>query len=124
MKRKQNTNRRGKQLIAIGGFLILLGSFFMPAFSLFTTNTSIEEQLTFIETQEWSTENTIVGDPEQPLGDPQVHNINTSEYFTSIQDAINDTDTLDGNILEVNTSSYSENVIVNKSLVIRGVSLG
>jgi len=50
----------------------------------------------------------------------QVHNVDTDEYFSTIQLAINDSDTLNGHSIEVNASSYNENVLVNKQLTIIG----
>lgn len=55
----------------------------------------------------------------KPLGDP-VHNLNTGENFTTIQAAINDLETLNGHTIVVDQGIYQENVIVNKSLTIRG----
>jgi parallel beta-helix repeat protein len=48
-----------------------------------------------------------------------VHNLNSGLNFTTIQAAINDSSTLDGHIIEVDSGSYKENIIVNKSLTIR-----
>lgn len=56
-----------------------------------------------------------------PLGVPlpPVRNVNTSEIFALIQDAIDDTETLDGHVLEVAPGYYPENVYVYKTLTIR-----
>jgi len=51
-----------------------------------------------------------------------VVNLNTSERFPTIQDAINDPETQNGNIIEVEPETYTENVLVNKSLTIRSTS--
>ncbi|MEM2465306.1 MAG: hypothetical protein QXL85_06815 [Candidatus Bathyarchaeia archaeon] len=53
---------------------------------------------------------------------PPVYNLNTGEGFYSIQEAINDPGTADGHIIAVNPGTYTENVIVRKSLIIRSVS--
>ncbi len=47
-----------------------------------------------------------------------VHNIDTGEYFTSIQDAIDDTNTLDGHTLKMRDIIFTENVNVNKEITI------
>ncbi len=53
------------------------------------------------------------------VGGP-VHNINTDEYFNTIQAAIDNTNTLKGHTIEVSAGTYFENVVVNKSLTIKG----
>ena len=46
------------------------------------------------------------------------HNINTGERYQSIQEAINDTDTKEGDIIEIDPGTYLENVIVGKGVII------
>ncbi|MDP2836505.1 MAG: NosD domain-containing protein, partial [Methanobacteriaceae archaeon] len=48
-----------------------------------------------------------------------IYNNRTHEGFTTIQNAINDNDTLNGDIITLNDGIYTENVVVNKTLVIR-----
>ena len=51
-----------------------------------------------------------------------VSNINTGKTYSRIQDAINDPLTLNGNIIQVQSGTYLENLIVNKTLTIMPVS--
>jgi parallel beta-helix repeat protein len=49
-----------------------------------------------------------------------VRNLNTSEYFATIQTAIDDSDTLNGHTIEVSAGTYYEHVTVNKQLTLIG----
>ncbi|MDY6932487.1 MAG: S8 family serine peptidase, partial [Halobacteriota archaeon] len=51
-----------------------------------------------------------------------VHNLNTSENFSTIQEAIDDPDTSNSDVLEVDSGTYSENLVVSKSLTLRSSS--
>ncbi|HRQ13783.1 MAG TPA: right-handed parallel beta-helix repeat-containing protein [Promineifilum sp.] len=52
-------------------------------------------------------------------------NVDTGEVFcTTIQAAIDDSDTLNGHTIEVFPGTYAENVIVNKSLTLNGANAG
>jgi parallel beta-helix repeat protein len=51
---------------------------------------------------------------------PPVHNLNTSEDFLTIQGAINDNDTQNGNTIFVDNGTYYEHVSLTKSLTLIG----
>ncbi|MBL8007390.1 MAG: right-handed parallel beta-helix repeat-containing protein, partial [Ignavibacteria bacterium] len=53
-------------------------------------------------------------------GGGMVTNINTSESFCSIQSAIDDAQTLSGHVINVGAGNYTESVIINKQLTIKG----
>jgi len=49
-----------------------------------------------------------------------VHDVNTGKNFTTIQEAINDPETIDGHTITIDPGEYVENVFVNKSITIIG----
>ena len=49
-----------------------------------------------------------------------VHNLNTGLNYTTIQEAINANETLNGNTILVEDGTYYEHVVVNKSLTLVG----
>ncbi|MBK9109243.1 MAG: HYR domain-containing protein [Saprospiraceae bacterium] len=51
-------------------------------------------------------------------------NTNTGEIFCSIQDAINDPQTVNGHTITIAAGTYAENVVVNKELTISGAGKG
>jgi len=50
----------------------------------------------------------------------RVHNLNTGLNYTTIQEAINANETLNGHTISVDAGIYNENVVVNKSLTLTG----
>lgn len=50
----------------------------------------------------------------------QVHNVTQSTNFTTIQAAIDDTNTQNGDVITVDAGTYVEDIIVSKNLDIRG----
>ncbi|MEM9546038.1 MAG: right-handed parallel beta-helix repeat-containing protein [Bacteroidota bacterium] len=55
---------------------------------------------------------------------PPVKNENTGEFFSSIQAAIDDANTLDGHVITVAEGTYTEALLINKALTINGASQG
>jgi len=51
-----------------------------------------------------------------------VQNIDTGEYFDTIQEAIDDKDTQNGHTIEVSNGTYRENIIISKQLVLQAAS--
>ncbi|MBI5460142.1 right-handed parallel beta-helix repeat-containing protein [Methanobacterium sp.] len=54
----------------------------------------------------------------------KVYNAVTREGFTTIQAAINDSSTTDGDIIEVANGTYLENIIINKRLTLKAITGG
>ncbi|MDY6960136.1 MAG: lectin like domain-containing protein, partial [Halobacteriota archaeon] len=52
----------------------------------------------------------------------KVHNLNTIEDFITIQEAIDDSDTTSGHIIELDVGTYSENIVLSKSVTLRSSS--
>jgi parallel beta-helix repeat protein len=50
-----------------------------------------------------------------------VKNIDTDELFNTIQDAIDDTDTIDGHTILIPCGIYDEHVVINKNLSLEGM---
>jgi parallel beta-helix repeat protein len=57
----------------------------------------------------------VVSDPAEP-----VHNLDTGINYTTIQEAINADETIDGHAISVDAGIYYENVVVNKSVSLIG----
>jgi parallel beta-helix repeat protein len=60
--------------------------------------------------------------PLKTKAQPQlpIHNINTGLNYTTIQEAINAPETLDGHTIIVDAGTYYENIVINKTLTIIG----
>jgi parallel beta-helix repeat protein len=53
-----------------------------------------------------------------------VHNLNTGLNYTTIQDAINANETLDGQTILVDAGVYNESLLINKSISLKGENKG
>jgi parallel beta-helix repeat protein len=58
--------------------------------------------------------------PRPSSGGGPIHNIDSDEYFHSIQTAVDDSDTMDGHTITVAAGTYNEDVEINKSISIFG----
>ena len=52
----------------------------------------------------------------------RVENLDTSECFNTIQEAIDDNDTDTGDTIYVNNGDYEEQILINKSIILEGAS--
>jgi parallel beta-helix repeat protein len=57
-----------------------------------------------------------------PTASYPIHNLNTSEDFSSIQEAIDAPNTSAGHVIEVDPGNYTENIVVNESVTIQSSS--
>jgi parallel beta-helix repeat protein len=62
---------------------------------------------------------TINSNTSNPIPDP--YNVNSKKSFTTIQDAIDDPETIDGDTIMVEAGNYYENIVINKNLTLLGV---
>ncbi|MFO7618254.1 MAG: NosD domain-containing protein [Thermoplasmata archaeon] len=69
---------------------------------------------------DWGQDTYPLMEPFVPVIIKAVRNMDTGEYFDTIQAAISSSNTTDGHTIEVSAGTYNENVVVNKQLTIIG----
>jgi len=62
------------------------------------------------------------GDANVSVSATPVHNLDTNMNYSTIQAAIDDSVTLNGHVISVDNGTYSEHVLVDKSLILKGES--
>ena len=136
--KKNGRVQNQKKRMVIGILVLYLVTLFSPMMNITTAHSILRigehssmnlypQSSSLQENREVYVQKENQGEQEPPLpldDEPQVKNINTSEYFNTIQAAIYDANTDDSDIITVNSSVFPENVIVNKSLTIRGIGNG
>ena len=66
----------------------------------------------------------VAGSCSGCLSGNSVYNTNTTLYYCTIQDAIDDPLTQTGDVITVSAGTYAEHVIINKSVELRGPNFG
>ena len=80
-------------------------------FLLLLTSTSL------IQTNQFKPEQTAATLTSQTA---KIHNLNTRLNYTTIQEAINDTKTLNGHTILAEAGTYYENILINKAITLEG----
>jgi parallel beta-helix repeat protein len=102
----QNSLKKKGLIIFALGILLMVPIFSVNGYEILTSK-SIRLKTTYDSSSIYGLSN-------------MVYNKNTGENFQTIQEAIDDIDTKDGHTIKVNVGIYPENVIVHKSINLKG----
>jgi parallel beta-helix repeat protein len=90
----------------------------------YTYNSPGTYSVSLIVTDEAGNSNTITNTNYVTVYSDPIRNTRTEKTYTTIQAAINDADTIDGDTITVYSGTYYERITLNKALNIQGIDTG